>query len=414
MIRTGEREPEELESQLQDALNHLYDPTYQPAKPLFVLTGNPTGQDTDALKAAIIQAIEALKPDPETPPDAYSRRVYDLLFYRYIQGLTQEQASERLGITSRHLRRQQQQAVHTLAQHMFGKDKVEKRPSQTSPAASPASLAGNTTVPTRHSQIRREIEALMDRDPGMASDVAEAIRKVSIMGSNLTRKHGVELRTALIPPGCIVSTHPSVLHQVILTAIELVVQFMNHGQITLEAASTERYATITITGEPIVATRTSFNDTLLREILATIGGFPKLLSDQNSIQLIVNLPFAKKVTVLVVDDNADLVHFYRRYTTGTRYHIHHLFEGRRVFEVSTELKPDVIILDVMLPDVDGWELLMQIRDHPVTRSIPVVVCSVVGGKELSLSLGASTYIPKPVGRYEFIQALDQALNRAST
>ncbi|MBI1877882.1 MAG: response regulator [Chloroflexi bacterium] len=115
--------------------------------------------------------------------------------------------------------------------------------------------------------------------------------------------------------------------------------------------------------------------------------------------------------MLVIDDNADLVHFYRRYTTGTRYQIVHLAEGQHTLSTVKEIRPNIIILDVMLPDIDGWELLTDLRGQPATQMIPIIVCSVVRRAELALSLGASLYLPKPVRRREFVQALDQILNQ---
>jgi len=104
-----------------------------------------------------------------------------------------------------------------------------------------------------------------------------------------------------------------------------------------------------------------------------------------------------------------LVHFYRRYTTGTRYQIVHLAEGQHALETIQEVKPDIIVLDVMLPDIDGWELLADLRQQPAAETLPIIVCSVVRRAELALSLGASLYLPKPVRRRQFIQALGQIL-----
>ena len=67
----------------------------------------------------------------------------------------------------------------------------------------------------------------------------------------------------------------------------------------------------------------------------------------------------------------------------------------------------------MLPDIDGWELLAQFHEHPLSRSIPIVVCSVVREEELAFALGATVCITKPVRRREFTQALDQALSQVS-
>jgi CheY-like chemotaxis protein len=127
----------------------------------------------------------------------------------------------------------------------------------------------------------------------------------------------------------------------------------------------------------------------------------------------IEAPSVGKVTVLVVDDNEDMARFYRGATIGTRYHIVHITQGRGLFDALEAVGPDVIVLDVMLPDIDGWRLLMRLREAPASRSIPVIVCSVVREEDLALSLGAVRYLPKPVRPREFIQALDQVLPQAA-
>jgi CheY-like chemotaxis protein len=71
------------------------------------------------------------------------------------------------------------------------------------------------------------------------------------------------------------------------------------------------------------------------------------------------------------------------------------------------------VLDVMLADMDGWELLASLTNHPQASSIPVIVCSVVRGEDLAPALGAVSYLPKPVRPLQFIEALDQAVNQAA-
>ena len=107
------------------------------------------------------------------------------------------------------------------------------------------------------------------------------------------------------------------------------------------------------------------------------------------------------------------MHFYQRYVQGTRYQIVPLAEGTRIVEMVEANQPQVIVLDVMLPDMDGWELLTSLREHPATRSLPIIICSVVREEELALALGAARYVAKPVRRQEFVQALDQVLEATS-
>jgi CheY-like chemotaxis protein len=123
----------------------------------------------------------------------------------------------------------------------------------------------------------------------------------------------------------------------------------------------------------------------------------------------LDLPVVKKATVLVIDDNSDLVHFYRRFTEGTRFQLVHIREGRQAFATIAQIRPQVIILDVMLPDVDGWQLLIKLREEPAMQTIPIVICSVVRREGLARTLGAVQSLVKPVGRQDFITALEQAL-----
>ena len=123
----------------------------------------------------------------------------------------------------------------------------------------------------------------------------------------------------------------------------------------------------------------------------------------------LEMPSVGKIQVLVVDDNPDMVRFFQRATEGTHYWTMHLQQGKDLFDRVAVEPPDIIVLDVMLPDIDGWELLIRLHEDLETRAIPVIVCSVIREEELALSLGAAAYLPKPVRRRAFIQALDRVL-----
>jgi CheY-like chemotaxis protein len=166
-----------------------------------------------------------------------------------------------------------------------------------------------------------------------------------------------------------------------------------------------------LTGIP-AKDRGPFEDRRAEDILHVLGGEFERQSGDNSLTFITKLPSVDKVTVLVVDDNEDLVHFYRRYTTNTRYQIVQVANGCNALEIAQTVLPELIVLDIMLPDIDGWQVLAQLRDFSATRTIPIVICSVVGRAEMALALGATLYVPKPVTRRQFIQALDSALGQS--
>ncbi len=68
-------------------------------------------------------------------------------------------------------------------------------------------------------------------------------------------------------------------------------------------------------------------------------------------------------------------------------------------------QPDVIILDILLPDISGWEILKQLKEHPLTVNIPVIIATVVNEREKGKGLGASEYLQKPISRSSLAQAL---------
>ena len=390
----------EFEHCLSEALTHLYDPTYQPPDLIWQATGCQPHQGVKEVQAALIGAIEDLRPAPDVPKTARIKRLYELLACRYIQELTQAETAFQLGITDRHVRREQQEAIAVLARHLWEQERGQAAGEE---AATPAAW---------RSQVKQELLSLQHSTPDAVADVGQTVNGIVKVGQALTEKRGIVLNVGSIRPNLAVVIHPSALRQVLITAIDKLAQQMSAGEIALEVEQEEERVKITVAGGPVLADSPPHSD-LIEEIMAAQGGsFEIRVSDHHLVFEIRLLPTDKEVTVLVVDDNLDLVNFYRNYTTDTRYQIVHLSEGKHLFETVADLRPDIIVLDVMLPDVDGWELLTYLHEHPDTRAIPVIVCSVVKREELASALGAALYLPKPVRRRQFIQALDQVLAQA--
>jgi CheY-like chemotaxis protein len=402
---------EEFEKCLQDALAHLYHPGYWPPEPLWTVLGWDPRQGQEALQALLIQAIEDIRPAPNVPPTARSRRIYGLLSYRYAQDLSQMETAERLGITARHVRREQAEAVHVLALRLWEQNRLRSSGTENI-SQHPEVMDLDLQSKLRHSQVMQELESLQKSAPGILANVGECIRSVGEMETVLTSKRSICLQVDHIQPNLVVAIHPSVLRQVLITAIRELAQLMSSGRITLGAERQHGKIWVSILGHPTQSDG-PLNLDLVRELLVTQDGSVQIFKEERNILLHLELPSVDQA-VLVVDDNPDLIHLFRRYVTSTQYHISHIGEGWRVIESIEVSIPDIIVLDVMLPDVDGWQLLAQLRQNPATRATPIVVCSVVKEEELALALGATIFLPKPVQRQQFLQALDQALSLAAT
>jgi CheY-like chemotaxis protein len=406
---------EEFESHLREVLAHLYDPHYQPHEQLWTVLGCEPQRGVEALQSLIVQEIKRLEPTPDTPPAARIRRYYELLSARFIQGMTQEETAILLNFSLRHIRREQQRAVALLARRFWDQksDKqrlgIPGRSDDDQVSGLPAAEGDSTAW---RMQVRHELVSLQRSAPGVVTDIGTAVSSAAKLSEVLFTENQIELKVLIPPPGLAVTVHPSILNQILMTAIEKVAQQMSSGQITMGAERENRDVKITITGQPAATRLPLYNSDFIEEILNIVGGSSQVHVENNQVTFTLRLLSAHKIMVLVVDDNADLVHFYRRYTMDTRYEIVHVAEGQRVFEKIEEVPPDLIVLDVMLPDSNGWDLLTQLRQHPLTQHVPVIVCSVVRREKLALALGATMYVPKPVGYQQFVQALDKAINQA--
>ena len=393
---------ESLEADLRKALTCLHDPDYAPSELLRTITGCDDALDAECVRHAILQTLELLKPAADVPATARAWRIYELLSYRYLQDLTQEASAERLGITARHLRREQREAILVLARRLLERQE-QRMPGklQAAPAARPAEVS------EWRAQVHQELAALRRSAPGSVADISEAVRGAIALGQTRAAKWDVALQFVAPQQNLIAAIHPSVLRQVMVMAISQLAGRAAGGAVCIETGRSGNQVAITVTGRP-VRDSTALDSFLIQEILTAQDGVVELEATHDSLCYRITLPSADEIAVLVVDDNQDLVHFYRRYTAGSRYRIVHAPLGKEILSVVEAQAPGVIVLDVMLPDVDGWELLTHLHEHPTTRAVPVVVCSVIREPELALELGAALYLPKPVRRTEFLEALNRA------
>ena len=102
--------------------------------------------------------------------------------------------------------------------------------------------------------------------------------------------------------------------------------------------------------------------------------------------------------ILVVDDDPDTQELFTLYLAEEGYRVCRASNGEEALARARELRPFLILLDVMMPGKDGWEVLQELKLNAETCDIPVMMCSVVEGQELGFALGATDYLSKPIDR----------------
>jgi signal transduction histidine kinase/putative methionine-R-sulfoxide reductase with GAF domain/ActR/RegA family two-component response regulator/HAMP domain-containing protein len=116
--------------------------------------------------------------------------------------------------------------------------------------------------------------------------------------------------------------------------------------------------------------------------------------------------------ILAVEDDGGVITLYKRYLEKHGYQIVGLGEGEQAVRWARELSPYAIILDVLLPDKDGWAVLEELKSSRETRQIPLIVCTIVSdGEARALSIGAADYLVKPILEEDLLHSLERLEER---
>jgi len=116
-------------------------------------------------------------------------------------------------------------------------------------------------------------------------------------------------------------------------------------------------------------------------------------------------------SVLVVDDDADIRGLVRELLQRAGYLVHEAADGREGLRVFHAERPDLVLLDASMPELDGWETLERIRD---VSAVPVVMLTARAqevDKVRGLRAGADDYVTKPFGRQELVARIEGLLRR---
>lgn len=224
-------------------------------------------------------------------------------------------------------------------------------------------------------------------------------------------RHGVHLEVTRAQEAPALAVHAVALRQILLCLLAVPIGRAPDGKVAVDIKASDWHVEVEIRGFGSQQGRSTADDAvgldMAHRLARTCGGHLSFRSEESAFTASVTMPALGQLRVLVVEDNADTVRLLRRYVSGTRYQIVGASTVEQALTLAREISPQIVILDVMMPETDGWEALGRLRQHPLTSHVPIVVCTILTQEELAISLGASDFVHKPVSRRIFLSALDR-------
>jgi twitching motility two-component system response regulator PilG len=122
----------------------------------------------------------------------------------------------------------------------------------------------------------------------------------------------------------------------------------------------------------------------------------------------------KKNRILIVEDEESLLKLESILFSAKGYCVSGVMDGESALEEISSHKPDLVVLDIMLPLLDGFEVCRRIKENPETSTIPVVMLTAMKNSQdraRGLEAGADAYITKPFRSAQVIEIIESLLNR---
>lgn len=386
---------DEFRKLVKDALDHLYDTAYLETHPLLSRFPSQVADSrltrAQKLRGLLKETIEALRPPDGSSSGSPEWRSYLALRYRYLQGLALGEIEAELGISLRQLQRELHKGLDALSE-LF----LEKHSAIVSSDVEETQMVENELNQWEISRQNCEVQTLLDDTLWMLKPILDE-RGLTMDVDSPTNPRFVFVDATLTRQALFKVLR--MLAQKTLNALSIYVRegdkqtdivLQNQQQMTLEKEEDWQSAQLICQQQGITL---------------------ELVADEGT-KIIFALPRASQRRVLVIDDNSAIHQLFERYLAPHHYEIVHARGGQEALSLAVEKRPDVITLDVMMPNVDGWQVLHGLTSNPATAHIPIAICSVLKEPELAFSLGARAYLKKPVDRMELVATLARLLASA--
>jgi CheY-like chemotaxis protein len=372
----------ELINWIRDALDRLFDLAFL-RHHVHAACIQGRYDDGTAFQEACLNVIKQLKPPLNVPTSSPAWRIYNVLNLRYVQGLSQAETAAQLGIGPRQMRREQQRAIRAVAVLLF-----------------PDEESGGTTTPA-------ETIALSPETPAHEfSHLHDLLRSTLLLFNPVLEQQQIHVTLAAPPSMPAVHASQMVLRQLLVSSISWMLRNVNDANVNIEA-TIERSKIIVTFGKPCPQADAAQDElATVRQLAGLIGATMRRDDSPERASLQLDLPTNDARCVLMIDDNLHAIQLVQRYLQQSDdFYLVPVSNPQDALRQVIATYPACILLDVMMPEHDGWELLTLFRAHPDTSKIPIIVSSILKEDELARTLGATAVLTKPFTAAQLITLL---------
>lgn len=388
--------PVESTETVKQLLEHLYDLPFLQQHPLAVhAAAIPTvsaSTPSQALRELLVRSIEIPGSPPNRTLGVHDRHL-KLVYLHYVDGMTIQEAAHNLAISERQAYRDLQRGAEAVAGAFWEMLGAARDVTGRNEISSPMSM---------QAEVDRVMLHVTNVD--LAALVNYAIQAVQ----KIAQQRQLTLLANLPTTPCIIRANKVVAQQLVVCCLSQIIQSLESTTVQLIVINRPRFVEleVRIEGDYPSASVTDF-DALATQLFDRLGWSYAWRTDRSAETTFSMTAPTDLRYLLVIDDNESLPDLLDRYLMNMPYRIATVTNPSDGLRLAQELLPDVIMLDILMPNMDGWELLQRLRNCTRTADIPIVVCSVFNDPELAQSLGATLFLPKPLSRELFLGALQR-------
>jgi CheY-like chemotaxis protein len=367
-----------------------------------------TSSRGESLRQYIYEGIESLKPTGKVNPNSLEWRYYLILYHRYVEGTKTADLQGLLMLGDRQLRRMHGRATDALENILWNRSfaNFQTTAAASFPLASPS-------PDQRGQEEGTEFEVAQE-----SLDLGKIVQEIITLCSPGFQAKGIEIDPLFSNNLPIIQADRIILRQILIGLFNRVLKVWNKGKILvsiipdvetvlLELQTSLDLSLFSQEGQQLEQSQLHYwAERIQARLSVDVEEFDYSLNNASAqAHYLVEFQKVKQAAVLVVDDHEPAVRIIQRYLIHSNLQVIGVTDPTRVIQITKKIRPRAILLDVMMPTMDGWEILQEIRSTAETRDIAVIVCSVWDQPDFAFSLGANGFLKKPINEPDLIREL---------